>query len=252
MAIFKPSPLIGAISGSTGSATFKLTRNGPVLAKRIIPRGRRTQRQLAAQNCFAHIKHAWCDLPTDDKKAWKSFATHLPKTNALSLPYPLTGYQTFIAHNTPTFYLSLPIVQQPPPLTQLPSVGIPAFKPPITYIQTTLWWGFYSPPHRWYPQITAPLDPVYLIIQSCFPNLPAAGYTMLDPTPPETWPYNNWTFMMAQSVSPGAPAILYANPFAALYGSPKLGDRFAFRSTIWHPDALRSPPYITLGRVVTP
>ena len=252
MATFLPSPLFGSISGSLGPLTFKLTRSGPVLSRRPTQPRYRSPKQRKSAARFHNLCLEWHALTPAQRLSWASFATHLPRVNALGIPRSLSGFQHFISHNTPAYTLSLPIISDPPPLTQLPSIrentmfilGV-KFTPIVP-------WHYYTPPHRWYPVVTSPIDPVYLIVQACFPQIKQAPPTLIDNTDPATWPFNNWQFLLSQSVSPGTPEIYYTAAFVALFGSPHIGDRFAFRSYIWHPTALRSAPYISLGRVVTP
>lgn len=249
MATFLPSHLIGAISGSIGAFTFKLTRHGPVISRRPRQSRYRSPRQDLSRARFQNLCLAWRALTTPQRQAWASFAVHLPRTNALGIPHPISGFHHFISHNTPAYMLSLPLIPDPPPLTQLPAIH----DPPRTKFDPDwipfLYWHRYDPPHIWYPHVESPIDPVYLIVQVCSPQIRKAPPDLVDKGSPETWPFNNWQFMQSNSISPGTPAIWYATAYSDIFGTPQEGDRFAFRSTIWHPTALRSPPCITLGRV---
>ena len=236
MALITPSPLIGAISGSIGPATLKLTRNGPLLTKRPRRTTNRSQAMHLSDSRFAALTLAWRTLTNDQRRAWSSLAIHLPKANALGIPHPPTGYQTFIAHNTPAYILSLALIPNPPPRPPLP---------PIHSVPTI--WGLYSPPFRWYPSVPSPFFPIYMITSACLPAISVPTDMGWQDVPTDTAPFKRWRFLQSDIVTTSTPEIWYGAAFFAQYGYPQIHQRFAFKSYLWHPTALRSPSFITPG-----
>jgi len=239
MALITPSPLIGAISGSIAGATFKLTRNGPLLTSRPRRTTNRSQAMHLSDSRFAALTRAWHALTTNQRRSWSFHALHLSKTNALGIPHPPSGYQTFIAHNTPPYLLGHDLLVIPPSRPPLP----PIHSDPLI-------WEFSAPPYRWYPDIPSPIFPVHLFIQASLPALSVNGPLTSQQLPTDTAPFKRWRHLSIYYVYSGVPIIQYGNDFNAQYGWPQTYQRFAFRAYIWHPTAPRSPYFITPGAVM--
>jgi len=236
MALFRPSPIIGAISGTLGHFCFKQTRNGPVISSTSPAHQSTSTRQLSAKARFNLICAAWHDLTNTQRRAWNAFSVNLQRTNTLGLPHSPTGFQTFMSHNMPALICSQSTVSDPPANTHLP---------PITSTPTYL--NLLSPPWRWHPTIFGTLSPVFLITYTCQPPIPLS----LPPVPPDTWPPNHlfhrWHFLKWYSLAPGSHDLAYSDEYITLFGFPDVYRHWQFRSTIWHPNALRSPDHFTPG-----
>lgn len=99
MALYKPSPLINAISGNVGSVNFvagaqrttlRAARNpySPVRAAQLTPRA---NMQLVVQ--------AWADLDQTSRDSWNTLARQLSRPDRLGQARTLSGRQFFIRYN---------------------------------------------------------------------------------------------------------------------------------------------------------
>lgn len=237
MAIIRPSHLIGAISGSIGSATFKQTAHGLVLSRRQPPARSPNARQLNARARFRRLTLDWRNLTLTQRTAWTAFARRLTNTDQLGLPRMPSGYQTFIGHNSPALTIGITPVQDPPSDTRLP-------QPTSTYlIFSTL-----SIPNVWAVTVWTDYD-VYLILKASisyrFAPQPISFYT----APKELWPFKRWITIHTQIVLPGENLIWITVPFITAFGWPQVAQMFAFKATIWHQTALQSPALTMAGPV---
>jgi len=85
------SGLVTQISGSIGGLTGQQSRGGMVLKAKGSVTQRRSTRQLAAQNKFAHLNQRWVEILTpSQREAWAVYASLVPRVDAL-------GDQRFIS-----------------------------------------------------------------------------------------------------------------------------------------------------------
>lgn len=123
MAIIRPGPLIGGISGSIGGTTFVTGKNG--LVARIRPQRPKTTskaQSLARARAYSQGQN-WTSLTDDQKNAWNTAGLNNPRTNALGEKSPRSGFE-FYLHSVLTDrrdgsaqrILPLPFGTSPPPL----------------------------------------------------------------------------------------------------------------------------------------
>ena len=101
MAIFSQGPIVGAISGSVGGATFVNGRGSRVLRHRPArpaPKGTGIQ---ATQSAMNQLQNAWADLTDAQRLQWRTAAVNVNRTNRLGLSAPLSGLQFFLSVNIP-------------------------------------------------------------------------------------------------------------------------------------------------------
>jgi hypothetical protein len=96
MAIARTSAIIGAISGTLGSTTFRNTRAGLVLAAHGQKRNQRTPLQLRTAALLAAYQNAWFLLSDHDKRQWAEQAATITWPNRLGIPKRPTGRNLFL------------------------------------------------------------------------------------------------------------------------------------------------------------
>ena len=75
MAIFKPGPAIGTISGNAGGASFVQSKSGPVMRSARSAGRTSTKRQNAAQTNLRNQINRWNALTDLQRAAWRNAAT---------------------------------------------------------------------------------------------------------------------------------------------------------------------------------
>jgi len=96
MAIYRPGPIIGAISGKLGGAVLVHAPGSPILRPAPPPRKSRSTyqlQQIARQNDAAHT---WDELAADTQARWNTFAASRPTTNRLGIKRARSGRALFI------------------------------------------------------------------------------------------------------------------------------------------------------------
>lgn len=125
MAIFRPGPLVGAISGNLAGQNFFQSSYGPAIRRRLARTDKRTQAQLAQRARFQSIASRWHALTDQQRDAWRAYARQLKQPNRLGLPRSLSGFQAYSAHTlffiqkTPGPPLDIPPLDACPPFTSL-------------------------------------------------------------------------------------------------------------------------------------
>jgi len=85
MAIARSSPLVGAISGSLASITFRNTKNGLVIASRPLKSMPQTNRQNYQRALLAAASLWWTAMTTQQKMTWKNAAATITFPNKLGI-----------------------------------------------------------------------------------------------------------------------------------------------------------------------
>lgn len=99
MAIFKPGPVIGQISGRIGGTVFSHNRGGAYIRNGAIPTRSTSIYAEAAKNRLAVHSAAWASLSDPDQMAWKLWATQNPVTNRLGDQITLSGHGAYVQLN---------------------------------------------------------------------------------------------------------------------------------------------------------
>jgi hypothetical protein len=87
-------------SGSIGTETYLIGRNGQVVRDRVTPANPRTSPQTMQRSILATVAARWRTLTDGDRTSWSSAArTHQTKPR-LGMSGPLTGEQLFCRINT--------------------------------------------------------------------------------------------------------------------------------------------------------
>lgn len=120
MAIFRPSGVVGAISGNVGGGCFVNGRGSKVLRKAkakgaSVPREQQLQRAT-----FATVQRSWRTLSVDQQKAWATYANATPTTNRLGERAPLSGYQVFLKNRLFNYEPLTEELKNPPSIVDQP------------------------------------------------------------------------------------------------------------------------------------
>lgn len=135
MAIFRPGPSIGAISGNLGGACFVQSKAGPVIRQRNVRTKNTSKRHLQLRALMKQLRAAWKNLTPDQHTAWNQSASQVLFTNRLGIPTLISGYNLFIKLNAfgqytipvnPAFIFSDPAEILHPPVLQITSFDIVA------------------------------------------------------------------------------------------------------------------------------
>lgn len=118
MAIFKPGPIIGGISGNLSASNFVNAKGTPVIRRRTTRTNRATQAQLAQRATLASFASFWHALDDEQRLTWNVGARERSFTNTLGLPYTLNGFQLFVKYNMNIALLEDPIQVEPLLLNQ--------------------------------------------------------------------------------------------------------------------------------------
>lgn len=103
MAIFRPGPLVDAISGAVGGAEFSLNR-GHVAKKRQLKKAKTDPGLDRAQAIYQRAVHSWATLTDEQRLAWRQLANVTPRRNRVGLPRYLTGFQLYVQNSIIAFY----------------------------------------------------------------------------------------------------------------------------------------------------
>lgn len=122
MAIFRPSPIVGAISGNLGSVNFGNARFGPFVRRKAYPSASRSARRVENSAIYSGASPAWRALTAPQRIAWRSAAAEYGHLNRLAVSSPLSGWQFYLKYYVYAahFFFAAPvappiIVTQTPP-----------------------------------------------------------------------------------------------------------------------------------------
>ena len=100
MAKFTPSAIVGRISGSVHSETYSRNRYGAYVRARTVPINRDTTYQQKIRAILSSMSAAWAALDEIERKAWTSYSTQNPISDALGESQVLTGHAAFVGINS--------------------------------------------------------------------------------------------------------------------------------------------------------
>lgn len=240
MAKFTPSPAVASISGSLGAHTFRLTRNGPVLARRGLRRRHKSQPQHQADAEWAYLSKAWHELTFEQHLAWRALARVLARPNRFAVHRPMTAFQTFMSHNRPTLFAGLPLIPNPPqrqPLKPPISVTL-AFQNPATYQA-----GIFN---------DQPIPEFWAIVHASRPFRldHSADYANSHRIP--HWHFRFWRLIYMVELFDGPDSLLFLDEWTAILGRCQDLEEVALRVSLWNPDSFRSTAFVGTDIVSPP
>jgi len=99
MALATPGPIIGGISGTIGSVTFRNTPRGLVIAQHARKLDRATPTQTRRQAVFMYNHQRWSAFPAPAKQIWTSFGRSVTTKNRLGVSVHPSGRELFVKLN---------------------------------------------------------------------------------------------------------------------------------------------------------
>ena len=120
MAIFKPSAVVGAISGTIGGVNFVSGKGSPVLRSKRARNPLRSPDALERQATFTRQAHNWSIEPETIRAQWRQAALDFPHTNRFGVTTRLSGFQLYMAYvqwsSTPLDFFAhpMPIMSREP------------------------------------------------------------------------------------------------------------------------------------------
>ena len=145
MAIMRPGPLAGQLSGRVGGIVFSRNRGGDYVRNGPSPVNPQSAYQSAVRNAMALASAGWDNATDDNRAAWRSWANDHPVQNRIGESIRLQGNAAFVSLNARLAYLGTAIVLTPPVLnapdpllTVTPTfdIGVGAFQ--LAYTTTPL------------------------------------------------------------------------------------------------------------------
>ena len=101
MAIFRPSALVGALSGRVGGAEFVIGRGAPYVRKAQHKIKHQSPSRLDAQAIYTQAVRAWENLTDTQRRTWRALAQIQPLKNRLGLPRTMTGFEAYMRSAIP-------------------------------------------------------------------------------------------------------------------------------------------------------
>lgn len=224
MAIIRPSPIIGAISGTLGSTNFSNSRYGPVARKQLARVNKLTQKQLAQRSRFSDTVKGWSELTEDQRLAWRSAAQLVVRPNRLGVNRSLSGFAFFLQYNL-AHVEATSIFSVPPTIL----IRTPSIENVVPFLSVSL--GMV---------LTATLPPSsddYDIYTYCARNVSGRPITFA----------NNWKFIQKDTEPDGGQILDIEASYLAVFGSLIEGERLAFRIKTHLPDQLFSASFLRIS-----
>lgn len=113
MAIFRPGPIISAVSGNLGGLNFAYSRNSSYIRKALRRTNKHTLRQTGNRALFTYLIRAWADLTNAQRIAWNAAAVTTVFHSRLGIHRNISGFQFFTKYNLPIF-ASTGLITLPP------------------------------------------------------------------------------------------------------------------------------------------
>lgn len=125
MAIMRPGPLAGQLSGRVGGVVFSRNRGGDYIRNGPSPVNPQTARQVLVRNALTAASSEWGDLTADQRKSWAAWAASNPVQNRLGETIRLQPNAAFVwlssrmVINGDSPAVAPPLVGAPDPLVTL-------------------------------------------------------------------------------------------------------------------------------------
>jgi len=104
MAIFRPSAIVGAISGDLGGSNFANGPGGSYVRQRRAIVKPKTSKQFQTRAHLQWLRHRWNELTEPQRTAWHQAAANRPIANRLGVTSPISGPAFFIQWNMTAFF----------------------------------------------------------------------------------------------------------------------------------------------------
>lgn len=123
MAIYLPSPAVGAISGNAGGVCFVNARGSKVLRPAKTKGASNNLTNPVFRANFSTAQKSWRTLSVEQQKAWSTYANATPTSNRLGITNTLSGYQAFMKNRLFQFVPLTDTLKNPPLNTDQPLIA---------------------------------------------------------------------------------------------------------------------------------
>ncbi len=217
MAIFRPSTLIGAVSGTVGGVNFALTRSGPVARRPLLRVNQSIPAQVAPRRRFAQVTRGWAALADEQRAAWRESALLVNRTNRLGISRPQGGYDFYLSYN----------------LSHVDATDIVEIPPTILSASPQA--------RRNRPRIPSPgVLEAAVVIHSTLFNKTLYIWAARPMTELPTTFINRWAFMGSFAGSSGLATYDITTPFTNKFGFPADTEQVGIRTRVHEDDTLFS------------
>lgn len=96
MALYRPGPAIGIVSGRLGGAIAKSGPAGPQLTNRPQRKRSTSRRGDRWRSVFTLAQRTWRTLTNDERAAWRAYARDFTTTNRVGLQRPRSAFNMFV------------------------------------------------------------------------------------------------------------------------------------------------------------
>lgn len=103
MAIFRPGPLVSAVSGDIGGINFVSSSHGHYIRRKATVCNRDTERQLYRRTAINFYATVWRAMNATQRSAWVTAAWYLLWPNRLGIHRRITPWQSFLKWNLPLY-----------------------------------------------------------------------------------------------------------------------------------------------------
>jgi len=114
MAIMRPGPLAGQLSGRVGGIVFSRNRGGDYVRNGPSPINPQSSYQVAVRNALSIASSFWDDMGDSARAAWKGWASVNPVQNRLGESIRLQGNAAYVALNARKAALGHPMLAGTP------------------------------------------------------------------------------------------------------------------------------------------
>lgn len=114
MAIFRPSSIVGAISGTLNASAFVNNSRGAIVRKRPNHTKKRSPALMQHQAQFVNVQRTWRTLTEDERTSWRTTALRFPEKNRLGISRSLTGFQLYMKFNVLRAATGIALQTEPP------------------------------------------------------------------------------------------------------------------------------------------
>jgi len=209
MAIMRPGPLAGQLSGRVGGIVFSRNRGGDYVRNGPSPVNPQSAYQTAVRNALSLASSGWDNADDAERASWRTWAADHPVRNRIGESIRLQGNAAFVALNARLAFLGTAIVESPPvlnapdPLLSITgSFDIGAGNFQLAYTATPLGAG------------------LKLWVLGCLLGSPAV-----------TFYRNRLRHFYTSAAAAASPADLQAS-FTARFGAPVVGQKVVFRAGV--------------------
>jgi hypothetical protein len=209
--LIKMGAIVTDVRGSLGGHTFSRNTYGPIARTKVTPVNRSTTAQQLVRGLFTAIAQAWRGLTDAQRAGWNSLAQEVTRTNIFGDSSKLTSFNLFLRLNRNITNLGGAIILDAPAKPTLTSITSLTLVAKVAAGLVTL---AYAP---------TPVPAGFDLVISATPQMsPGISFVKSE--------YRKLAVVAAAAASPYVATTAYA----AMFGTPVLGNRIFFQAKLVH------------------